>query len=529
MKSKFVFGLIAVMLVLVLAPSSFAQVNITINNPPSAQEVQTNRAAETSDPTSSGAGITVSGALLAESALSMTDLILTFPGVITSSLTVPTGDPIRIIAATGLFNGAVISTITSSSIRISLLTQDIGDDEAANTLSGSFRLVGTRINANGLTAPLSAMASLSSTANNFFLNTPTFPLISALGPGIASVTQGAVTGRSDLTTIQIFTNRTVTDDEASAVITEGFPFAWRSDAQNEIDAPGAADVVASQIRITVSGIPEGATLSYSVQYPDTTPTALLTVMPTSGTLTSATSSSNQATFEILTSDPAEVESFQLNFTLTPDPLTITPTAGNITFTATMFPNPASSAGANALSSGRVPTYTAAQVGPATIGSIITANTTMLVSYALLSGPFDTGIQILNTTADPFGSANGGATPTAGNLVFHFFPRNPAGGAGTPFTLSTSASTVFGGLSADGTLAPGGTFVALLSEILSFTSAAGSQFSGYAFVTANFLGAHGNATISDFRTYSLATNVLVLPPPASKSRNTPENGAEALAF
>jgi hypothetical protein len=45
-----------------------------------------------------------------------------------------------------------------------------------------------------------------------------------------------------------------------------------------------------------------------------------------------------------------------------------------------------------------------------------------------------------------------------------------------------------------------------------------NFQGYVFIVANFLNAHGTATISDFRTYSLTANVLVLPPPATQSRS-----------
>jgi hypothetical protein len=46
-----------------------------------------------------------------------------------------------------------------------------------------------------------------------------------------------------------------------------------------------------------------------------------------------------------------------------------------------------------------------------------------------------------------------------------------------------------------------------------------SFVGYVFVQANFLNAHAVGTISDFRTYSLATNVLVLPPPPTTGRST----------
>jgi hypothetical protein len=524
MKSKFVFGLLAAMLVLALAPNSFAQINITINNVPSPQEVQTNRTAETSDPTSFGAGITVSGALIAQSGLTVTTLTLTFPSTITTraafyaaggSVTpVPAGDPIRIEGATGIFAAATLWTQTSTTLQISL------PSSADNTASGSFRIIGVRILGDGLTAPANATASLSSSANNYFLSTSTVPLISALGPGIASVTQGAVSGGTNLTTVQIFTNQTVTDTTASAVITEGFASAWRTAAQNQIDAPGAAGVGASQIRLTVAGIPAGVTLSYTVSYPSGQASVV------GASTGSFTSSATTSTLTISAGSLSTVESIQLNFTATGTP-TSTPATGSITLTATMAPNPASGASSTALNSTTpVPTYSVAEVGPATIGSIVAANTTMLLPYALRQGAFDTGIAIANTTADAFGATAGGATPTAGNLIFDFFPRNPAGGAGTPFQLSTSSSTVFGGLSADGTLAAGGTFVALLSEILSRTSFTG-DFSGYIFIRANFLGAHGTATISDFRTFSLAATVLLLPPPASNSRNSPAGGVEAL--
>jgi len=539
MKSKFVFGLIAAMLVLVLAPSSFAQVSITINNVSSSQEVQTNRAAEVSEFTSPGAGITVSGALVAQSNLSSSRLILTFPGLITSNTSnvtpfakkagagqpsdLPAGDPIRIVAATGVFVNATIYTRAGNALHISL----IGDaDITGNTASGSFRVLGVRIQVNGLSGPQSATATLDNAANNFFLNTSSFPVINALGPGIGSSTLGAVSGQTDLGTIQVFTNRNVSSNNASIVVNEGFASAWRSEAQNEIDAPGAGGVVASQIRFTVENIPSGATLTWLVLMPTG---SAITVSATSGSISSADTSNDSHRFTIAFTgtDLNAVEAIQVNFTMTPTTqLGTAPTAGNITVVATMAPV-GSSTSTNALSSSFVPTYTRADVpSPAlVIGTIVPANTSLLITYALRQGVFDTGIQIANTTLDPFGSTGGGATATAGNLVFDFYPRNPAGGVGTAFQLTTSSSTVFGGLSSDGTLAAGGSFVALLSEILARTSFTG-DFSGYIFVRANFLNAHGTSTISDFRTYSLATNVLVLPPPAQTSRNA---GVESLGF
>src|SRR4051812_41796883 len=83
--SKWILGLMVAVLVLALAPSSFAQVNIQIFNTPSPGEIATNHNAQTSDPSSVGNGILVSGALIANSPLTATSLIFTFPATITTT------------------------------------------------------------------------------------------------------------------------------------------------------------------------------------------------------------------------------------------------------------------------------------------------------------------------------------------------------------------------------------------------------------------------------------------------------------
>jgi hypothetical protein len=186
------------------------------------------------------------------------------------------------------------------------------------------------------------------------------------------------------------------------------------------------------------------------------------------------------------------------------------------------------ASGNTTSTVVVPRFSATEVGPATIGNVVAASTTLLIPLAEKTGPFDTGISIANTTADPFGTSGGGAAPTAGEITLDFFPRTNTG-AGTPFTLSTSGTVRPGlGLSSDGKLAAGGTWTVLLSELLTAAAQTG-DFVGYIFVRTNFLLAHGMATVTDFRTFSLATQVLVLPPPALVSRTNPggTNSAESL--
>jgi len=176
-----------------------------------------------------------------------------------------------------------------------------------------------------------------------------------------------------------------------------------------------------------------------------------------------------------------------------------------------------------------PAFLQADVGPTTIVNIIAANTTLLMPYGVVVGGFDTGIAIANTTSDPFGTGGGGATKANGTLVADFFPTTATGGAGTPFTLTTSSTVKPGsGLSSDGTLASGATWTVFLSQLLSAAGQTGN-FSGYLFIRANFLNAHGTATITDFKTFSLTSNVLVLPPPGTTSRDAPTGGAEQLDF
>jgi hypothetical protein len=172
-----------------------------------------------------------------------------------------------------------------------------------------------------------------------------------------------------------------------------------------------------------------------------------------------------------------------------------------------------------------PTFVAAEVGPVTIVNIVPANTTLLIPFAVRDGGFDTGISLANTTADPFGSGTGGAVPQSGTVRLDFYPRAATGGAGTTFSLTTSATARPGvGLSADGTLAAGATWTVLLSELLTAAGQTG-PFTGYIFLQTNFLLAHGAPFVSDFRNFTSFTPMLVLPSPISIARTS----TEVLAF
>jgi len=548
-------GLLPVLVVLALTPSSFAQVQITITPNVSAGEIQTNRAAQTATTGSSGAGVLVTGQLIASSPLTTTDLRLSYPGPITSSgaicqLTattqgacpastaggpnIPSVDPIRIEGATGVFATVGPPRLNTTSSRIEIQLPGFSST-IPNNQSGSFRLVGVRIDANGKTGAQSVTAALTDQTANYLLTTTSATVISALGPGIASMQIGARSGQTNLGTATIFTNRTVPDQQASFTLTEGFANAWRSTIQSSNSGVALNPVPpynSTRIRLTFNNIPTGVTMTLSINFPNSTtgnPNAQFTTGSPTATVTSTTPT---ATIEILGSSLTTTETLEVDVSA----VSVTSTAavtssGSITVTATHAPlcdTILDDASLPTTANG-YPCFAQADVGPVTVVNIVPTNTTLLMPYAAVLAPFDTGLALANTSADPFGTGGGGASASAGSIRLDFFPTAATGGAGTAFSLTTSATVRPGaGLSSDGTLAAGATWTVLFSQLL---PAAGSTapFIGYVFIQANFLNAHGTATISDFRTYSLTSNVLVLQPPATSPRSSPAGGAEALDF
>jgi len=562
-------GVLAILVVLALAPSSFAQISLTISPTSSPGEVQTNHAAITQDPGQPGAGVLVTGALLASSPLTTTTLSLTYSATLTSSplkcvfgnnadqpdflgnnnstncaslgtaQLIPTEDPIAIIGATGVFATVTNPKLNTASKRIDI---DLPGFPSGNASSGSFRLLGIRVDMNGASAPVTETPSLSSAANNYLLTTGSANVISATGPGIGSVTVGARTGSPSSTsqgTAAILTNRSVAKGTASFVIAAGFAGAWRTATQNLTNSTGVVSTVnSSRILLTFQNVPSGVTITLSANPTVSTSSGkasaafLATAGPPATTTGTAqiTNATNTATIEILSGSLTTTPQLEIDITgISLSSTAAVTTPGSISVTASMAPFCTTTLDTASLpiESNGYPCFTEAEVGPVTVINILPTQTTLLMPYALTLAPYDTGVAIANTTADPFGATGGGAIAGAGTISANFFPTTSTGGAGTPFSLTTS-STVRpgGGLSSDGTLAAGATWTVLLSQLLTAAGQTGN-FTGYVFFTTNFLDAHGTATISDFRTYSLTANVLVLPPPATASRSTPTLGSENL--
>lgn len=538
-RSKLMLALVTV-LVLSLAPSSFAQVNILLNSTGSPGEIQTNRNAQTAQPGVPGDGILVTGQLVAASPLTTTLLTFTYPAPITSGPVlvangtpdpVPTADPIRLEGQTGLFATiTAVYTVNYTAGTVSVQLPGTG----ANAQSGSFRIVGVRLDANGKSGAQTATASLNSSANNYLPPNPsTVPVINSIANGIGSFAVGSRSGQTSNGTATIFTNRNLVDSAGSLVLTEGFASAFRS--QTQLSNSGVAVPNSTDIRLTFSNVPSGVTLTLTLN-----PPAGMTAIFTGSNV--ITSTNTTATIRFTSTSLTTTESLQVDVIVSQTGTSSVGTAGSITVVATFVPigDALDSADNTPTEAGGYPRFAQLDVGPVTIVNIVPASTTMLIPFAAKIGAFDTSLAIANTTADPFGASGGGATPAAGTLIFDFFPTDETGtGGALPTFRVTTGPTVRPGvpsaLSSDGTLAAGATWTAQLSQVMALASPpVTGDFIGYVFITANFLNAHGTATITDFRTFSLSANVLVMPPPSTASRNAPAhnnfaNGVETMAY
>ena len=174
--------------------------------------------------------------------------------------------------------------------------------------------------------------------------------------------------------------------------------------------------------------------------------------------------------------------------------------------------------------GGYPRYSDAATAEVTVVTISGAATNLLipfVTYDGLAGGFDTGISVANTTADPF---TGGAVAGTGTISFWLFPRTTTG-AGTMISLTTGTGTTPGvGLAADGTLASGGTWSGLLSELLTAANETGA-FTGYVFIKTNFILAHGTSFVTNFSTFTSASPMLTL----DSVQTAPRTGFESLSM
>src|SRR5438034_4211655 len=420
LKSRWI-GLVTILVLFAMAPSSFAQVQIQIFPDVSSQEVQTNRNAQTARPGTNGAGLLISGSLLGASPLTATTLRISYPGPITSqpaaadnddgfncadpSLSttafvcpgsgagiggaagIPTGDTMRVEGATGVFAtvGRLRLKTVSSRIEVTLPNSAgglTGGSTATNSSSGVFRIVGVRIDANGKSGAQTFSASLNNSANNYLLSTTSGTVINNIGPGLAGAPAiGLAPGNTSIPTIcggslpagtaTIFTNRNVPRACGAFILTEGFASAWRTAIQsgNSSTGPTPGPNAGTQIRLTFNNVPAGVTLTLGSSRGTASSNSSLGMSLSNTTITSS-STTSKITFTSTSPSDTEVAEIDYNITNVSSTAAVT-SPGTISVTATLSPfgDAIDSAGVRREDKS-YPRLVAADVGPTHIVNII---------------------------------------------------------------------------------------------------------------------------------------------------------------
>ena len=185
-----------------------------------------------------------------------------------------------------------------------------------------------------------------------------------------------------------------------------------------------------------------------------------------------------AVYEVVPgNDPNNTENFQVPVVIAYSPNTANnlPGLGNMTVTGSFAP--LSTVGTQS-ETASIPRF--ADVNTARTGiAIIPCRTNLLFPYVTSQFGFDTGIAIVNTSQDPFGTSG-----QSGACTINFYGLTVGGGAAPPSATTRS-------------IAPGGIVAFTIGTGLASDNIPGTpQFGGYIIAQCNFQFAHGFAFITD---------------------------------
>jgi hypothetical protein len=359
----------------------------------------------------------------------------------------------------------------SSNLREGLLVLDV--DPLAT--SGSVILSGVRVQISGSNLT-TLYADITSTGNLIFNAGQPIKVISAISPGLSGMAPFGLVASI---------NAVAPDAEyqTTVKVTEGHfnAFGVTTDTDD-------TQTNSTWVKLTLSALPpKGVTITFPTLASTTftgggVTDAFKSIDGTTGadkTYAITSTSTSLDVYYALATDTATTvtESLQLPITITVNTAiaTLPLPAGSVSMTATLAPLKPAFTATGGLPT-EIPRYDVASVGPADIYTIIPGTTTLLIPFATTDQGFDTGIGIVNTTTDPGIAKMGfkGAIKQSGTMTFYFYPQT--GAAIDPYTT--------------GTLASGGTYAALLSEIL---NAAGAD-----------------PVVTDFGSFANGAQALVIP-------------------
>jgi hypothetical protein len=205
---------------------------------------------------------------------------------------------------------------------------------------------------------------------------------------------------------------------------------------------------------------------------------------------SVVNNSATAVWEVINTNPATPENFDFGVydTTTSNPATNTPTPGTATVNLSYAPTsptlPVPSAYLQASGTLTIPRFADTSNG-SNILTIVQCQTALLFPFLTNQVGFDSGIAIVNTTTDPFGTK-----PQAGTCKLNFY--------GSPATAAFTTPVINSG-NPD---APAGNWAFMASTIA-------PGFEGYMIAVCNFQLAHGFAFVTDLGAQRLAEGYLPL--------------------
>ena len=432
------------------------------------------------------------------------NVVLSFTGTTPASgtdvITLDYGVAVDITTATATktagIAGTTVGTITKSGNIVSVpLTFS-----AAQT--GTLTVSGVRVNVAGSTLT-NLSVTVSTTSVPIVAGQNTTRVVNAIA---APTTAGATTDAK----AAILDEGTVVVTTGVLTVKENFASAWTSSAQEGAVA-GVTNGYTLQLR-TAGTIPTGVTLTLGQGSASTV----------SGTVTFAPTQLTSAATKAIVSMPTYVnaaakETLYIEFTVSVKASgtgAITKPLANGSITATVESAPVDTA------TTKIPRFTPTAV-PATaqvVFNIISTESNILFTFTTWDSSinFDTGIDIANTSNDPF--IVNGASATAGIITYHFYPR----GGGAAFSYATTAGSPGSGLDATGQVASGGSHTVLLSELVAAAGQTG-PFTGYIIAVCGFTHGHGEGFILDGAVIAQTLNGLIIPSPGSVTRTTGGTG------
>jgi hypothetical protein len=224
-----------------------------------------------------------------------------------------------------------------------------------------------------------------------------------------------------------------------------------------------------------------------------------------------TNGSGLAVWEVVNTNPNTTETFSFSVytTYSANVAQNSPPAGTSTVNLSYAPTPpvfTASAGAAASSTLTIPRFISDSLAARNFLVVQICRTILLFPYVTNQAGFDTGLEIANTSLDPFTTGSNTTLAQAGSCTMTWY-----GG-------TTTAPTTPPGPTSTGSIAGGTIYVNTAQTLV-------PNFQGYMIAVCNFQYGHGFAFISDVGARNLAMGYLavVLPDPGTGSRPASPGG------